>query len=147
MHVTLGDRCYRDFAWKLLSRQSHHDLAILHGYLVGRNRPVAGGALPVDQPECVIVQRAHHLLFIDEAVGERTAAVWADRLEGFQPATARPEYSHLLVADGEGTSFADRYLVYRAQPPRPHPGARQPPGLRPAHRTGTFGNSTSGSAS
>jgi len=126
---------------------SQDDLAVLHGHLVGPDRPFASGAVPVGQPERVVVQRAHHLLAVDEAVGEWTTAVRADRLQRVQPATAGPEHGHLLVADGEGPSFADRDLLGRPQSIRLQPPGLQPAGRRPAHRTGTFGNSISGNAS
>lgn len=76
------------------------------------------------------MQRAHYLRCVDETVGERTAAVRANRMERVQPAAARPEYGHLLVTDREGASFTDRDLIHRAEPPR----------SEPAHLIGTFGN-------
>ncbi len=72
--------------------------------------------MTVNQPERVVVQRAHHLRAVDEAIGERNTAMRADCLKRMQPATAQPEYGHLLIADDERTTLTEGNLINRAKP-------------------------------
>ena len=103
----------------------------------------------------MVVQRAHDDLPIigvsaDEPVGERPAAVGADRPQRVEPARARPEHGHGLVADEERPPLAQGDPVDGAEP-------RLDGLLGAAHDDtpsrlelvlmGTCGSGTSGSAS
>src|SRR5262249_30744038 len=104
--------------WRVSSRTAdvQDELAVVHRHQVGADWGFAGSAVAVDQSERVVVQRADPLLAVDEAIGQRAAAVWAAPRHRAHLTVTRPEYRHQLVTDGERAALTQGNLLSRAEP-------------------------------
>ena len=90
-------------------------LVVVDHHRIAAGVRCAGGTAAGREIERVLMERADDHPGVDLAVGQRPAAVRADRTEGPYGAVLEPEDDDLLAVDGEGPALTRRDLIQRAE--------------------------------